>query len=294
MRTSKLLMLLVLFCGHNPALAVEPASGQIYPGGTRIGGASYGLEFTIPQSFQGGLDGEVFVMQATEPSANLLLMAESTSLEQAKVLMQGPIPISPFIQLELQNPLEQQGLRLSGEYSVSSNAQLHAMGQSLSLENGLSVAAFLISQKSELARHQAALEQLMGSIKAVSATAKTQNTGSQSAEETDTSWQNYLRGKHIVRFFSGSSYTEEQHLWLCSNGQFVRRFNSGGFSGGASGATQAKYDGHWQANGTGETGQLTLQSPSGVSTYQLRWDYDQSRLYLDGKRWLHSDNQLCP
>jgi len=116
-----------------------------------------------------------------------------------------------------------------------------------------------------------------------------ENTG----EAGDKSWLGYLKGKHIVRFFTASGYTEEQHIWLCSNGNYVRRFDSGGFGGGASGAFQGNYDGSWTATGEGENGKLVLKSPDGESVYDLRWDYHKNHLYVDGKRWLHDENNVC-
>ena len=113
------------------------------------------------------------------------------------------------------------------------------------------------------------------------------------ASETDKSWLSYLKGKHIVRFFTSSGYTEEQHIWLCSNGNYARRFNSGGFGGGASGAVQSNYDGTWTANGEGERGRLILNSADVQLLFDLRWDYDSNRLYVAEKRWLHDKNNVC-
>ncbi|MBL9139439.1 MAG: immunoglobulin domain-containing protein [Verrucomicrobiales bacterium] len=41
--------------GGGTAETVSPVPGQIYPGGTRMGGALFGIEFTIPDAWKGGM-----------------------------------------------------------------------------------------------------------------------------------------------------------------------------------------------------------------------------------------------
>ena len=141
-------------------------------------------------------------------------------------------------------------------------------------------------------------QQLDGVFKSLK-TQASQSTAEKSKPENNTStdidktWLTYLKGKHIVRFFTGSGYSEEQHIWLCSNGNYIRRFDSGGFGSGASGAVQANYDGSWTATGQGERGRLILNSADGRVSFNLRWDYDRNRLYVDEKRWLHDKNNAC-
>ena len=88
-----------------------------------------------------------------------------------------------------------------------------------------------------------------------------------------------------MRYYTDSGYTDEQHLWLCSDGTFARRGAAGGFGGGASGAFQSDSTGRWQATGAGANGTLTLQYSDGsVARHELYWDYEKNRLHLDGKR----------
>ncbi len=107
-------------------------------------------------------------------------------------------------------------------------------------------------------------------------------------------WDTYLKGKYIVRYYTATGFTDEQHLWLCSDGSFARRGASGGFGGGASGAFQADSSGRWTATGAGEYGTLTLHYGDGSTVrHELRWDYEENKLYVDGKRWLHGENEYC-
>ncbi len=44
----------------------------------------------------------------------------------------------------------------------------------------------------------------------------------------------------------------------------------------------------------GEYGGLTLHYGDGsTAQYEMRWDYQENRLYVDGKRWLHGENEFC-
>ena len=111
---------------------------------------------------------------------------------------------------------------------------------------------------------------------------------------SDDRWDTYLKGKYIVRYYTATGYTDEQHLWLCSDGTFSRRGAAGGFGGGASGAFQADSTGRWTAAGAGEHGSLTLHYNDGsTAQHQLRWDYQKKELYVDDKRWLHGKNEVC-
>jgi hypothetical protein len=197
--------------------------------------------------------------------------------------------------LVLQGKINRVGNTFSGNYDVSFNPALTAEVKAKSAENGTSIAFFLVSEAAQAARLRQQLDEVFKSLKVQprqSAMEKSKPDNS-TATETDKSWLTYLKGKHIVRFFTGSGYTEEQHIWLCSNGNYARRFDSGGFGGGASGAVQANYDGTWTATGEGERGRLILNSADGRVSFDLRWDYNINRLYVDGKRWLHDKNNAC-
>jgi hypothetical protein len=122
----------------------------------------------------------------------------------------------------------------------------------------------------------------------------TASGGSAAATGSRQSWQEYLRGKYIVRYHTTTGYTDEQHLWLCSDGSFARRGAAGGFGGGASGASQSDGTGRWEASGAGAEGTLVLHYGDGSEArYALWWDYEKNQLFLDGKRWLHDTNERC-
>lgn len=280
------------------AFAVEPQPGQVYSGGTEISVASLGIMFVIPENWKGALspEGESFLMEPPNATATMFAIADTMSRDEAFSTMQGPIPLTDTVQLVLKGQVNRGSDDMSAKYSVSNNPQLTALAKARAGKNGTSIAFFLVSSVADMKTQSLNLEKVFGSlvmenVKPMTPAASTAATGSGS---TDKSWQTYLKGKHIVRFFTGSGYSEEQQIWLCSNGQYVRRFDSGGFGGGASGAFQGNYDGSWHATGEGGHGQLILQAQGNqVSTYDLRWDYQKNQLFVDGKRWLHDKNNVC-
>ena len=111
-------------------------------------------------------------------------------------------------------------------------------------------------------------------------------TASRPPQKPSGHWGGYMSNRHIVRQYSGSGYHEEEHLYLFSDGTFARSFNSGGYGGGASGATAGRARGSWSAHGPASRGTLVLRNADGQQrTYSL---YVDGALYLDGVKWLRS------
>ena len=108
-------------------------------------------------------------------------------------------------------------------------------------------------------------------------------TSSRTAQRSSGHWGDYMSNRHIIRYYSGSNYQEEEHLYLFSNGTYSRSFNSGGYGGGGSGATANSNQGTWSAKGPKNNGTLVLRSANGQQrSYSLRVD---KVLYLDGVKW---------
>lgn len=276
--------------------AVEPRPGQIYPGGTTLSLSSLGLSLSIPTAWRGALspDGEALQMEPTAGGAMLLAYADHLSPEDTYTTLQGPIPLDSGLTLQLNGKITRRGSELSAQYSIPLQPSLHSLGQAVSNANGTSVALFLIAPATNIDAYRSALQAAFNSINFHPLPSATPTSDTAKQNSGRDLWSDYLKGKHIVRFFTASGYSEEQHIWLCSDGGYYRSFDGGGWGGGASGAFQSQYAGKWQATGAGEHGQLQLQDNSGkVSTYQLRWDFKQNRLYVDGKRWLHDKNGAC-
>ena len=103
----------------------------------------------------------------------------------------------------------------------------------------------------------------------------------------------YLKGRYLVRFYSGNGYSEKHEIWLCTNGQFRSRFDGGGFTQGvASGAFEGGNVGTWAAQGNRAGGVLSLSASDGAqSRFEVRESSDA--LLLNGQKWLRGENSLC-
>jgi hypothetical protein len=124
------------------------------------------------------------------------------------------------------------------------------------------------------------------------------------------SWSDYMRGRYIAYYYTGSGYQEEDHIWLCNDGSYYRSNSSGGFGGGASGAFGGNATGKWKVTGAmpGE-GVLTLiTGPSvfegnttfgewtegkGPSQTSFRLSLQNNKLYLNGTKWFRDVNKRC-
>ncbi|MCC2095904.1 MAG: hypothetical protein KDJ29_03390 [Hyphomicrobiales bacterium] len=102
-----------------------------------------------------------------------------------------------------------------------------------------------------------------------------------------------LRGRYLVRFYSGNGYHERQEIWLCSNGVYAMRASGGGATRGlASGAFNGGHQGRWQSAGQTGSGVLALTDTQGRNrSFQISVRNDG--VYLNGTRWLRGANKHC-
>jgi hypothetical protein len=260
--------------------------------------AELGAAFTVPRGWQGVWppEAEMFVMRSeTDPGLHVLAMAEEASPRELEALMSEQIDLGDGISLAPAGPVSHEADHLVARYQVrGAQSPLSAYARARAGSNGIAIAFLALAPAESLAGLEPVVTSLIeGTTLAAPAPAAAGGSGTQASGSQQT-WAEYLRGKYIVRYHTSSGYTDEQHLWLCSDGSFARRGAAGGFGGGASGAAQSDSTGRWQAEGAGASGTLVLAYPDGsVARYALSWDYEKSRLFLDGERWLHDDNQRC-
>ena len=285
--------------------AVEIQPGQVYAGGTRLEATELGVAFTVPSGWRGTLPAgsEVFVLQPdTDPQVHILAMGDRATRDELASIMAAPIDLGDGLFLDPTGAVVDRGEVLSGRYEVrGSPTRLLAYSEALAGPGGLSVGYLLIAAPASLAGYEPAVQALIASTELGAPAAPVPATPSAggnasggAASGTGDRWDAYLEGKYILRYHTATGFTDEQHLWLCSDGTFQRRGASGGFGGGASGAFQNNSTGSWSATGAGEYGSLTLRHGDGTtSQYELRWDYQENKLYVDGKRWLHGENEVC-
>jgi hypothetical protein len=185
-------------------------------------------------------------------------------------------------------------------YDVAGGAQpREGRGRARQLENGIVVGVFALAPAGGLDAIQRVADQVLAGVAVMSGQPQTaQGSGGSGSGSGDDSWQSYLMGRHLVRYYTGSGYNEEQHIYLCSDGHFRKTFGSGGHTtygeGWSSGAMQSNDAGQWHATGTGNTGTLVLQFGDG-SRAEVALEYRDNKVFFDGVQWLRDpENNYCP
>ena len=280
----------VLFFGLGPPEAGQIHPGRVYVGGQQISDPSTGLTLTLPLGWRGALapDESAFVMESESGGGYLVVMADAGTEAEARTQMAAPLDLGGGVVLRPEGAIRQIASgHLSARYTVSGTpTPLSGTVDVRITQGGLGVAFVLLSPLT-------VAEQQREDMRAFALSLGVAEPVVQSAGGQD-EWEPYLRGAYLARFFTRTGYTESTELWLCLDGTFYLNDQAGGFGGGASGAVQGTGDGRWSATGTGATGPLTLHWSNGEqSTWDLEYDYELSRTYVNGQRWLRGENDRC-
>lgn len=277
--------------GPSVSSAVEIEPGQTYAGGTSLTASDVGITTAVPTGWQAAVPAgaEALVMERIDQAAYIFVVAEEASESEALSEMSVPIDLGDGIVLHPKAPpsRESAGL-LTGDYRVTGTPR-PAEGTIYTRigDRGVGVAYFAIDMGGDGGARQAAKQ-----LATTTRFAAPKPSVAASAGEGTASWQDYMRGRYIARFFTASDYSEKTELWLCGDGSFERSGESGGFGGGFSGAWAGGGKGRWSASGKQPgSGELRLQFADGVSTYAL--SLEDGSLYLDGTKWLRGNNEYC-
>lgn len=300
------LVLICLLSGALASRATELAAGQLYPGGTRLEVTPYGVSFQVPEGWQGGWpEGtEVFLLESPGQSGRILLTLDEGSLAALEAYLARPITLDAVTQLTPEGAPRREGERVRADFDVSIDG-VRAAVVGRAVTDQMLAAATALAPQDAIAGVKAVAEAVITSFAVLPATPV-------ASAPVASGWDAYLRGRHLVRFYSGSGYTEEEHVYLCSDGSFYRTMNSGGFGPGASGAYGGRGQGRWQTSGappaSGEllliygSGSVSRTSTPGFDTqtsgpggervsYSLAFDGD--KLLLNDRRWLRDNNEVC-
>ncbi len=290
--------------------AEEVQQDKLYSAGSLVESSAAGVALTIPSGWQGAWPqgSDMFVLESTALEANIFMTLQQGEDEVTlKATMSAAIPLDQGVQLVPSSTPQKAGDIYSNNYSVAGTPQLSAFIAARVFPNSLRVAFIALSANASKSTqvNRITLSLVKGLV------VKTP-TASANTDSGADSWQKYLTGRYIARYYSGSGYSEEQHLWLCSDSRFYRQFGSGGFnSSGASGATSDRGQGYWSASGsTNSEGRLTLQYGAGAISQISTPDADYQTLeaggerevisvslgeylFLNGVKWLRGNNEYC-
>lgn len=284
-------LLAILAVHASPALAVEITPGQIYEGGTSLTASNVGVTFRVPSSWRAGLPAgaEALVMERVAGGAMILVMAQAISEPEIRREMSQNVDLGGGAFLEpLTPPRRRADGVLTADYQLL-GGQVPGQGAAYTRigETGVGVVFFAIDTNTE-GHARTAAQGLVDRVAFSAPVVPTSRPG-----EGVSTWADYMRGRYLARYYSGSGYHEKSELWLCSDGTFQRSGDAGGFGGGASGAWAGRSRGRWTARGTQPAqGQLELQTSDGTATYALT--LEGGKLYLDRTQWLRGENEFCP
>ena len=278
--------LIALFSPH--LHCEEIVAGQLYNGGTELTSSALGVTLTIPSGWQGGLPqgAGALVLDAENGEASMLLVFDSYNQTQIESMMAGSIPLDEGMYLQPKASPNVQDNTVVNDYLVMGTAvPLAANVAARELREGLSLATIIFASSMTAELKQLAL--------AITADITVFEPADPAVNEQAGGWQQYMRGRYIARYYTGSGYREKHEMWLCSDGSFATSFNAGGYSmDGFSGAMNDGNSGTWQALGDlNQSGVLVLTYTNGnQSRYELVL---QDNLYLDGQKWLRGENERC-
>lgn len=283
-----------------PATSTELQPGMIYESGQAVNVSALGLTLTLPPDHRGTLPhgSEWFVIESGSGS-RMLVYADRVSEQDMIQALSAPIAL-PGAMLMPSGAPRKEGRRVIADFGVqavgAAPSTARAVGRA---EHGSAVVVVALGTGPADTALQAAASMhshIVLAAPAAPAPAPAPPAGTQPPDKPG-SWSEYMRGRYVARYYTRSQYTDETHLWLCSDGSFSRSASAGGYSPSGyspSGAYQGNNGGSWSASGAlPGSGQLLLRygdGSTGTHVLELR----DSKLYLDGVQWLRDSNNRCP
>jgi len=281
-----------------PARGIELEPGQTYPAGTALTSATAGLVLTVPADWSAAwpAGSELLVMARSDRQAYVFLAADELSEAEALTQMSLPIDLGDGVVLypKSPSPARSQGMWTADFDVTGTETPTRAVVWTRLGPHGIGVALIgldVVGSESAGADAHRIAQTL---AKQIQFKAPVSPRAAPASGEGDLPWQDYMRGRYIARYYTGSGYSEKTELWLCSDGRFQRSADAGGSSmEGASGAFAGRRAGRWTAHGSQPaSGELVLEDEQGRSSHSL--SLQSGKLFVDGSQWLRGENSLCP
>ena len=283
----RLVLLVLALAGPAAGQVTEIEPGQVYQAGTRVGVASFGVSFVIPQDWMGSnpQGTEVFMMRSNTRAGLILVVGDQVdSVDDAVGLLNEPLDIDGTNFLR---PVDEPVV-LDGEITQTYSATIQ--GQELTGEahafvtgEGIGLAYVAIGPVDQSDYYRALATELAESTELTTPVAEP--TG---AAGSDGGWDQMLRGRKLHYIASSTGYSNEEQIDLCMNGSFASRGGGGAIGGLVSGAWQDGGSGLW----TITNGELLLTYGNGeVASYEL--SLDGTKLLLNGYRYFRVATDSC-
>lgn len=108
--------------------------------------------------------------------------------------------------------------------------------------------------------------------------------------KSDSEWKNHLHGKKLTMAKTSGSISDKFEFWFCGSGEYAKKTQFIGNSGGFSMADEDFELGKW----TVESGTLILQSQNGKnSQYSIAMGMDNNVIKLNGNGYLVESHNEC-
>lgn len=263
-----------------PALAVEPQVNVQYRNGETIEYKPAGASFTLPSGWLGILPegSNFFVIGHDTHPGMVLVTVEEAGLEEVRNVFAAPIPVDEGVTLVIEGEPEVSGKRISANFNIRSSdpsaAGAKAYGAALIGDHGFTLFAVGLGPADQLPQLTRIVQQVLRSAKLEKVKGPEPITSGP--------WVDRLRGQKLIRFYTGSGYSERTDLTLCADGRFFRRFDASSVSQLGTGAADFRRAGSWRIVGPNPT-LVTTDSEGNVNTYSLEMKGEE--LHLNSNRW---------
>lgn len=290
-----LTLLLVFLCSAAFA-QIELSENVPYEGNTRLKVSSFGISFTIPPGWTGGVPQGSSAMVLAEVSNQITLIVTASEMDEQSVFaeLQKQIPIDGGISISPIGLVKKEGKRWWGNYRVDGvPQQMEGYVEARLGDFGVGVGCIVVALPGALERGKQAASQLLQSITFTKPVTPTANTKAAGITQP---WSEYLKRKSLKYYYTQGDFSDSDFITLCSDGSYARkkRTYSGGVTG--TGSMNSTDYGRWQARGQGDIGTLILISQDG-SQAEFRIEFGQGNkgtgIYLNGNRYFAEVTNEC-
>jgi len=191
---------------------LEP--GQHYQGGTTLEIPTVGLSLSVPDGWVAILPrGGTMLVMTPDDISYVLALAEPATLEEARTFLAGPLPLGDGITLRPRAVPSVEAGDLVIDYDVTGSGQPYeGRGRARQMANDVVVAVFSLANPGGLAAIERVADQVLAGTTVLSGSSQPAQGGGANSSADD--WHSYLMGRHLVRYYTGSGYNEEQHIYL--------------------------------------------------------------------------------
>jgi hypothetical protein len=257
----------------------EVQAGVQYDPGTRVGMTALGLSFELPDGWIGGLPpgGEAFVLGSnTQPGMVLITGDTGMTVDTARQFFSQPLPLDATTVAQPSGTPAVSGTTVTQHYTVAApQGTLSGFGAGTVSERGSGLAIIAFGPDADAA--EALSRRILGTVKA--------HAPPKAGDAPTGALADALKGQQLLYMKTENGFSDEEHVYLCSNGQAAIRSESSGMSvGGAGTATyagQGGSDGTWTLNGnqvvvvlgdgSSRTWPVTLRGDGGVDIGRDNW-----------------------